>query len=115
MCINISEFKSDLSSILPTIQYYNAVSTIRQVIPSKRLVNSDGILESKHRTRINQYLQIDMQQNPNLEGYYDTLTNEDIVQKQYSLLPYPTVTPEELEEEKSHYNGTNVITKNIAT
>jgi hypothetical protein len=46
-----------------------------------------------------------------MEGYYDTLTNDDIVTKQYTLLPYPPVTTKQLEEESSHYNSTNLITK----
>ena len=44
-------------------------------------------------------------------GYYDTITDEDIVRKQYSLLPYPSVTAEQLEREKTYYNGSNFITK----
>jgi hypothetical protein len=40
-----------------------------------------------------------------IPGYYDTLTNDDIVREQYSLLPYPPVTKEALELEKTHYNG----------
>ena len=44
-------------------------------------------------------------------GYYDTLTNYDIVREQYSLLPYPPVTKQELELEKIHYNNSNIITQ----
>ena len=36
-------------------------------------------------------------------GYYETLTKDDIVQNQYSLLPYPSVTEEDLADEKYYY------------
>ena len=35
----------------------------------------------------------------------DTLSQDDIVRKQYELLPYPSVTNEEIEELQKHYNG----------
>ena len=86
---------------------------IHQFISSKSQRNSDRKLESNHRSCFNQYLQIDGIKKSNLEtmGYYDTITDEDIVRKQYSLLPYPSVTAEQLEREKTYYNGSNFITK----
>ena len=52
-------------------------------------------------------------QEPKLEsfGYYDTLDLDDIVQRQYSLLPYPTVTINMLAEEKYYYEKTFEKTK----
>lgn len=35
----------------------------------------------------------------------DTLSQDDVVRKQYELLPYPAVTSEEIEELQKHYNG----------
>ena len=36
---------------------------------------------------------------------FDTLTNNDVVRNQYSNLPYPAVTFEELNIEKSYYDN----------
>ena len=40
---------------------------------------------------------------PNLFHDGDTLTQNDIVRRQYELLPYPTVTKESIEALKKHY------------
>ena len=45
--------------------------------------------------------------NENVEEY-DTFTQSDIVRNQYSLLPYPAVSHEDLTQEKSHYHS-NVL------
>ena len=38
-------------------------------------------------------------------GYSDTLTQDDIVQNQYSLLPYPAVSQESLTTEQYYYTS----------
>ena len=35
---------------------------------------------------------------------FDTLTQSDVVRKQYSTLPYPAVTPKDLNAEKTYYD-----------
>ena len=40
-----------------------------------------------------------------LSGHSDTLSQEDFVQIQYSLLPYPAVNLHSLAKEKNHYTG----------
>jgi hypothetical protein len=44
--------------------------------------------------------------NHNLESpeHYETLTQSDIVQKQYMTLPYPAVSQKELKDEKIYYD-----------
>ena len=39
------------------------------------------------------------------ENSWDTFTQDDIVKKQYSSLPYPEVTQDEILFAHSHYNG----------
>ena len=114
MCLNISKVKIKCSLISPAIQYYHATSIIRLFAPSKDLWGSRRKYVSNYRSCINhQYLQIEVIKTTNLDmtGYYDTLTAEDIVRKQYSLLPYPRVTREGLEREKMYYNASKFITK----
>ena len=110
---NIYEVQTNFSPYSPKIQYYNAPSVIHQFISSKSLRNSGRKFQSSHCSCINQYLQIDVIKKRNLEtmGYYDTLTDEDIVRKQYSLLPYPPVTTDQLEREETYYSGSNFITE----
>ena len=38
-------------------------------------------------------------------GYYDTLTQDDIVRTQYCSLPYPAVSNEEFVRERNHYES----------
>ena len=38
-------------------------------------------------------------------GYLDTLTNDDKVKKQYSLLPYPPISRKSLSDERNHYGS----------
>ena len=114
MCINISKVQTKCSHISPAIQYYHATSTIHLFMPYKCIWDSRRKYESIYRSCINhQYLQIEVIKTTNLDmsGYYDTLTDEDIVRKQYSLLPYPRVTREGLEREKMYYNAIKFITK----
>jgi len=116
MGINISEVKIELSPILQAIQHYNTACNIHQFIPSKSDWDSGKKFERNHRSCINQYLQIDLKQKKtlNMPDNYDALNDKDIVRKQYSLLPYPPVTTEQLEDEKTYYNGTNLIIKYTA-
>ena len=53
------------------------------------------------------YVEKDEKYEPNIKssGYYDTLTKDDIVRSQYSLLPYPLVTKEMLAREKYYYEN----------
>ena len=53
-------------------------------------------------------------QNRNSEAYeeklfdnFDTLSQDDIVRKQYALLPYPAVSRQDIERLRRHYNGNN--------
>ena len=110
---NVFEVQIDLSPISLAIQHYNSACNIHQFIPSKCIWDSCGNIERNYRSCINQYLQIDVQEKLtlNIPGNYDALNDKDIVRKQYSLLPYPPVTEEELEHEKTYYNGTNLIKK----
>ena len=39
--------------------------------------------------------------------YYDTLNTNDVVKEQYSLLPYPPIKKQDLEDEKNYYNSPN--------
>ena len=42
---------------------------------------------------------------------YDTLTQSDIVRSQYTSLPYPLVTNQQLQDEKMYYENTYKIQK----
>ena len=43
----------------------------------------------------------------NLFDDLDTLSQDDIVRKQYALLPYPAVSRQDIEGLRRHYNGNN--------
>ena len=65
------------------------------------------------RTKTNSY-NIDQTQNDsiykfNLSNgeYVDTINQDDIVRKQYALLPYPAVAPGTMQMEREHYAGNN--------
>ena len=109
MRVSTSKGKTKFSPITPVIQYYS--STIcaipHQFLPSKGLWGLRRKYESNDRSCIIQYIHSDMinRSNSEVAGHCDTLTDEDVVLKQYSLLPYPIVTGEDLEREKTHYNG----------
>ena len=45
--------------------------------------------------------------NNNFNPLSDTLTQDDIVMKQYALLPYPAVSQQEIMKVKQHYNSVN--------
>ena len=112
MCISISKVQTNVSPITPAIHYLYATPIIHQFLPSKCVWNSHRKYESNYCSCTNQYFKTEVTKNVNLEmtAYYDTLTDEDTVWKQYSLLPFPTVTREDLEREKAHYNGNNLFT-----
>ena len=110
MGTNISEVKIELSPISHAIRHYNAACNIHQFIPSKCVWDSGRKFERNNRSCIN----LKQKKTLNMPGNYDALNDKDIVRKQYSLLPYPPVTTEQLEDEKTYYNGTNLIIKYTA-
>ena len=89
-------FKIDASTNLVDSFAKNKSGVSRNVIP-----------------RIKTYICIDIQPqhhfhreyNMNSSGYFDTITHDDIVRKRYTLLPYPKVTKNEIQDMKLHYDG----------
>ena len=65
------------------------------------------ILNSKINNKICQSLSqktnSNIRERAHLIEQYDTLTQNDTVRKQYSTLPYPAVSQEDLAQEKEHY------------
>ena len=101
-----------LNLFLDKAQYHNITSSINQFITTKYTKEFVGTFYPSHYFYKKQCQANDLKQQTHLHtsGYYDTLTNDDIVRNQYSLLPYPPVTKEELERERMYYNGINLLT-----
>ena len=112
MHFNISKAQTKVFFILIALQYYNVICFFGHFIKSKYITDSGKKFELNSHFHINQCLQIDENKGGDLDthGYYDTLTDEDIVWKQYSLLPYPPISKEALEVEEAYYKGIEMCT-----
>ena len=56
---------------------------------------NNNIIQNKH---LNEH-------ETNITNYLDTVSPEDLVKHQYSVLPYPPVSSDDIALEKLHYNG----------
>ena len=107
MFLNISDVHNEFFPILHTAQYDNGTHVTDHCLTSKYTTNSCGKFKSNHHYCTYQYLNMEEKPEGEVEPtfYYDTITYDDLVQTQYSLLPYPPITKEQLEREKMYYSG----------
>ena len=92
--LNIPELQNMFFLILPNAQYYNRTYVINDVIAFKYKYTSvsSAKFESNHRKSYTHEIDVEEQCYFKMLDHCDTLTNEDMVRKQYFLLPYPAIT-----------------------
>ena len=95
---NLSSSKYDLNTNGNDFQEVHVVSNFSS---NDRLKLQVKYMSCKVQIQINNFIR---GINEDVEEY-DTFTQSDIVRNQYSLLPYPAVSLEDLALEKAHYHN----------